>query len=134
MHPPVSPSPDLEQAKVGSQEEIYDFLRDPQVSPAQRCALIDHLLATRLAVAHEALCDFFDVAVFKTGDTCFRDSSPVHEHELWFVSTLAGSGLTGVQSAPLAETREAAMAVAVEQLCLVQRLRGDATSAGADLS
>lgn len=119
----------LAQAKAGSADEVCSFLRGPLSTSLQRCALVDHLLTTREAVAHEALCDLYDVAVFKVGDSCFRDSSPEEEHEMWFVSTLAGSGLSGTEATPLGSSREEALALAVRHLRLADHLRGVANGA-----
>ena len=61
------------------------------------------------------LCQKYDIAVFRVGDSCFANTSPTDEQDKWFISTLAAEARfdTSVE-VPLADSEDSAKALAVK--------------------
>ena len=109
---------------AGTVAEIMEAITGARACTESGHALMTDLLRTRPDVANEVLCTLYDVAVFKVGDTCFRDSSSTEEQDKWFVSTLVGGEIQSSGEIPLADGMTAALRLAVEHLGLVGHFFG----------
>lgn len=103
---------------------IVDYLTDEVECVEQGFAAMRWLKAHRPAMAARVLCYLYDVHCYKTGETCFRDTAPVEEHDKWFVSVLADSEFEGVDTLPLTDSLEAAEALAVDTFALEKLFYG----------
>lgn len=100
-----------------STERIAAHLLDIVETEAEGVLAMEHLQRTRPAVANAVLCQLYDIACYRVGDTVFADSAPASEHDLYFVSVDAASELVdmAVQEMKLLyATLEAAQAAAVQ--------------------
>lgn len=84
-----------------------------------RMAAMHVLLAENPAKANHVLCDFYDVACYNVGESCFADEAPANEKDKWFISVITGT-FCGVDMAavPLADSLADAHATAVKALKL----------------
>ena len=65
----------------------------------------------------EQLCTKYDIAVYKVGDTFFKDDTFPKDYEKWFISTLDGEGRFKVEldyEVPLSKSEDEAKQLAVK--------------------
>lgn len=98
---------------------LIDTLAEMGTTPEEGRRLIAQALKEQPAVANAALCGMYDVVCYNVGDSCFRDQTPACDHAKWFVSVVSGSQFDkDVAAIPLADSEEAAQAIAVDRLRL----------------
>lgn len=100
-------------------EAIIDFLTEDTSSVAEGHQCMSWLLEHKPAMAHEVLCQMYDVAYYRVGDSYFKNTAPAENHEKWFVAPLLSSSLNA-EGIPLADSAEQARALAVTHLGLTE--------------
>lgn len=100
--------------------DIIDYLINGVSSTEDGIIFMQNLYETQPAISNKTLCEFFNVACFQIGESCFKDSHPVEEHHLWFVSTSADdpTPFPIVKEIPYGKSEAEAQCIAVKYLKL----------------
>ena len=104
--------------------DIVQWLESLETAELGQSAL-HALLVTDPAKGNNVLCELYDVACYKVGDSCFADDAPVEERGKWFISVIAGTFCdVDMVSLPLADSLSEAQAIAVAELQLKELFFG----------
>lgn len=95
---------------------LRDYLLDHAVSMEAGHEAMKYLAEQRPAVASQVLCLMYGIAVYRSADVF--PETPAIDANKWFVSALVGSEFDDVMEIPLADTEEAAYALAARHLNL----------------
>lgn len=102
-------------------ERIHDHLVEEVEDPAHGADTMRWLQANRVDAFNAVLCQLYDIACYKVGDSCFASSADPASLDQWFVSTVVGSEVDQHDAArdiPLCPDEKSAQALAVERLKL----------------
>lgn len=115
------PNPNAQLAQLtqtADAAELSAVLNADETSLAQGYAMMRWLRAHRPAVADQTLCLLYGVFWYQVGESCFKDSELPENQDKWFLAVDADSALLDTTTLPLAESAEAACAMAVARLNL----------------
>lgn len=113
-------SPFLAVLSESTVEELYKKFCT-EFSTSEGCTAMTWLGAHRPVERNRLLCYLYDVACYQVDTSCFAPSSPVEDHDKWFVSTPVYSILEcDPATVPLADSQAEAEELAVVRFNLVE--------------
>lgn len=108
-------------AATASVEQLTELFDTERMSAEALNDLLNALQKQRPAVFNSMMCDYFEVACYRVGDSCFAEEAPACEHDKWFVSVPSDSVLAQGPALELADTFALAEASAVAAFELKDR-------------
>lgn len=114
---------------TATEAELREYLLEDISDEEHGRHCMQWLLSNRAAMANGLLCGLYNVAVYKTGDSCFAESAPTDELDKFFVAVNASGGVSektmeALNAIPLANSFEQGEALAVKHLQLVEAFMG----------
>lgn len=102
---------------AASTEDLMAYLTAYETPVQRGVQVMTWLIQNKPAIANDLLCRLYGIAVYRLGDSCFKDQTPQCDHQKWFVSVLSDSDFD-VTKLGLSETEEGAKSLAACSLNL----------------